>query len=92
MNSSTPSHKACEHVAEWYFNTLLSRLDDKQNGSIVVVMQTLHEDDLVAAIEETHIANALAMALDRSWMRSNCASPAAKASTSTTLFSASSLM
>jgi predicted phage terminase large subunit-like protein len=32
---------------DWYFNTLLSRLDDKQNGAIVLVMQRLHEDDLV---------------------------------------------
>jgi hypothetical protein len=41
------SQKSREHVANWYFNTLLSRLDDKQNGAIVLVMQRLHEDDLV---------------------------------------------
>jgi len=41
------SQKSREHVANWYCNTLLSRLDDKQNGAIVLVMQRLHEDDLV---------------------------------------------
>jgi predicted phage terminase large subunit-like protein len=39
------SQKSREHVQHWYFNTLLSRLDDKQNGAIVLVMQRLHEDD-----------------------------------------------
>jgi predicted phage terminase large subunit-like protein len=39
------SQKSREHVVDWYFNTLLSRLDDKQNGAIVLVMQRLHEDD-----------------------------------------------
>ena len=42
--------KAREHVLDWYFNTLLSRLDDKQNGAIVLVMQRLHEDDLVGVL------------------------------------------
>jgi predicted phage terminase large subunit-like protein len=31
---------------QWYTNTLLSRLDDKVNGAIIVVMQRLHLDDL----------------------------------------------
>jgi predicted phage terminase large subunit-like protein len=31
---------------QWYENTLLSRLDDKVNGAIVLVMQRLHLDDL----------------------------------------------
>ena len=31
---------------QWYSNTLLSRLDDKVNGAIVLVMQRLHVDDL----------------------------------------------
>jgi predicted phage terminase large subunit-like protein len=44
------SQKAREHVLDWYFNTLLSRLDDKQNGAIVLVMQRLHEDDLVGVL------------------------------------------
>jgi predicted phage terminase large subunit-like protein len=44
------SQKSREHVRDWYFNTLLSRLDDKQNGAIVLVMQRLHEDDLVGVL------------------------------------------
>jgi hypothetical protein len=31
---------------QWFTNTLLSRLDDKGTGSIVVVMQRLHMGDL----------------------------------------------
>jgi predicted phage terminase large subunit-like protein len=31
---------------QWFTNTLLSRLDDKRNGAIVVVMQRVHIDDL----------------------------------------------
>lgn len=31
---------------EWFDHTFMSRLDDKKNGVIVVVMQRLHEDDL----------------------------------------------
>jgi predicted phage terminase large subunit-like protein len=33
-------------VIDWYGGTLVSRLNDKQTGSIIVVMQRLHEDDL----------------------------------------------
>src|SRR5207237_4388968 len=39
-----------DHVRDWYFNTLLSRLDDNQNGAIVLVMQRLHEDDLAGVL------------------------------------------
>jgi predicted phage terminase large subunit-like protein len=35
-----------ERVNQWFFNTLLSRLDDKQHGAIIVVMQRLHMNDL----------------------------------------------
>jgi predicted phage terminase large subunit-like protein len=31
---------------QWFTNTLLSRLDDKRSGAIVVVMQRVHIDDL----------------------------------------------
>lgn len=31
---------------QWFTNTLLSRLDDKRTGAIVVVMQRVHMDDL----------------------------------------------
>jgi predicted phage terminase large subunit-like protein len=44
------SQKSREHVVDWYFNSLLSRLDDKQNGTIVLVMQRLHEDDLAGVL------------------------------------------
>jgi predicted phage terminase large subunit-like protein len=35
-----------EKTVQWFENTLLSRLDDKVHGAIVVVMQRLHLDDL----------------------------------------------
>ena len=35
-----------EHVNTWFKNTLYSRLDDKQKGAIIIVMQRLHDDDL----------------------------------------------
>jgi hypothetical protein len=44
------SQKSREHVVNWFFNTALSRLDDKQNGAIVLVMQRLHEDDLAGVL------------------------------------------
>jgi predicted phage terminase large subunit-like protein len=44
------SQKSRDHVRDWFFNTLLSRLDDKQNGAIVLVMQRLHEDDLAGVL------------------------------------------
>lgn len=31
---------------QWFANTLLSRLDDKRTGAIVIVMQRVHTDDL----------------------------------------------
>ena len=51
------SQKARDHVRDWYFNTLLSRLDDKQNGAIVLVMQRLHEDDLAGVLLRSSNAN-----------------------------------
>ena len=42
-------------VNDWYDNTLLSRLDDKANGCIIIVMQRLHQDDLVGhVLEQEH--------------------------------------
>jgi predicted phage terminase large subunit-like protein len=35
-----------EAVNQWYSNTLLSRLDNKETGIILVVMQRMHQDDL----------------------------------------------
>ena len=37
---------------QWYENTLLSRLDDKVRGAIVLVMQRLHLDDLAGHLLE----------------------------------------
>jgi predicted phage terminase large subunit-like protein len=39
-----------ERVDQWYFNTLLSRLDDKKNGVIIIVMQRLHLNDLTGVL------------------------------------------
>ena len=39
-----------EKVNQWYFNTLLSRLDDKKNGAIIIVMQRLHLNDLTGVL------------------------------------------
>jgi predicted phage terminase large subunit-like protein len=35
---------------QWYLNTLYSRLNDKCRGAIVIIMQRLHEDDLVGHV------------------------------------------
>jgi hypothetical protein len=37
---------------EWFSHTLYSRLNDKREGAIVIVMQRLHEDDLVGHLLE----------------------------------------
>jgi predicted phage terminase large subunit-like protein len=38
--------------AEFYDNTLYTRLNDKRAGAIVIIMQRLHEDDLVGYVLE----------------------------------------
>src|SRR5215470_14391691 len=35
---------------EWFVHTLYSRLNDKRHGAIVIIMQRLHEDDLVGHV------------------------------------------
>ena len=35
---------------DWYFNTLLSRLNSKEHGIIIIVMQRLHQEDLVGEV------------------------------------------
>src|SRR5215467_696642 len=35
---------------EWFVHTLYSRLNDKRHGAIVIIMQRLHEDDLVSHV------------------------------------------
>ena len=46
------SENARDSLKQWYANTLLSRLDHKTEGSIIVVMQRLHPDDLVGHLLE----------------------------------------
>lgn len=38
------------NVNEWYDHTLYSRLNSKENGSILIVMHRLHQDDLVGHV------------------------------------------
>ncbi|MGA2908979.1 MAG: phage terminase large subunit [Terracidiphilus sp.] len=37
---------------EWYFSTLLSRLNSKEHGVIIIVMQRLHQEDLVGEVTD----------------------------------------
>ncbi len=46
------SETARKNVLEWYSNTLISRLNDKTRGTIILVMQRLHEDDLAGHLLE----------------------------------------
>src|SRR5215510_13584492 len=39
-------------VNAWYDNTLRSRLNSQERGAIIIVMQRLHVDDLVAHVQE----------------------------------------
>lgn len=39
-------------VNEWYDSTLLTRLNDKSDGRIVLIMQRLHQDDLTGHLIE----------------------------------------
>lgn len=39
-------------VNEWVDSTLFTRLDDKRNGKIIVVMQRLHSDDLTGHLAD----------------------------------------
>jgi hypothetical protein len=36
---------------EWFDHTLYSRLNDKHDGAIIVIMHRLHEDDLVGHVQ-----------------------------------------
>jgi predicted phage terminase large subunit-like protein len=44
---SETKRNACN---EWYKNTLLSRLDDKRTGAVIIVMQRIHIDDLAGFV------------------------------------------
>ncbi|MGH7103679.1 MAG: phage terminase large subunit [Acetobacteraceae bacterium] len=50
-----------ERVNEWFDHTLLSRLDNKRTGAIVLIMQRLHEDDLVGHVRAGGEWNTLAL-------------------------------
>jgi hypothetical protein len=39
-------------VNQWFDHTLYSRLNNKQTGCIIIIMQRLHEDDLVGYVLE----------------------------------------
>ena len=39
---------------DWYGNTLYSRLNNKKDGKIIVVMQRLHEEDLTGYLLATN--------------------------------------
>jgi predicted phage terminase large subunit-like protein len=49
------------NVNRWYDNTLLSRLNDKANGCIIIVMQCLHQDDLVGHVLEQEVWDVLSL-------------------------------
>lgn len=42
-----------EKTNDWYGNTLYSRLNDKKEGKIIVIMQRLHEEDLTGYLLDT---------------------------------------
>jgi predicted phage terminase large subunit-like protein len=44
--SEVQSEPARKRVIDWYVGSLVSRLNDKETGTIVAVMQRLHEEDL----------------------------------------------
>jgi hypothetical protein len=46
------SHAQRKAVNEWYDHTLISRLNDKQAGCTILIMQRLHQDDLVGHVLE----------------------------------------
>ena len=52
---------------EWYFSTLLSRLNSKEHGVIIIVMQRLHQEDLVGEVTDRgpwDVLSLPAMAID----------------------------
>lgn len=58
--SDAMSESARNKVIEWYQHTLLSRLDNQENGVIILIMQRVHENDLTGYLLEnsdewTHI-------------------------------------
>jgi predicted phage terminase large subunit-like protein len=61
------SETSRKRVIDWYGGALVSRLNDKKTGSIIVVMQRLHEDDLAGHLLQQggwHHLNMPAIALE----------------------------
>lgn len=59
-------------VNDWYGNTLYSRLNDKKNGKILLIMQRTHEQDLTGYLLESkvdfkHITMPLVAMVDEYW-------------------------
>ena len=50
-----------QDVHDWYDNTLRSRLNRQETGAIIVIMQRLHADDLVAHLQETEAWDVLSL-------------------------------
>ena len=50
-----------QSVHGWYDNTLRSRLNRQDEGAIVIIMQRLHADDLVAHLQETESWDVLSL-------------------------------
>ena len=48
-------------VHDWYDNTLRSRLNRQDEGAIIIIMQRLHTDDLVAHLQETESWDVLSL-------------------------------
>jgi predicted phage terminase large subunit-like protein len=48
-------------VNEWYDNTLRSRLNSQEAGAIIIVMQRLHADDLVAHVQKNESWDVLSL-------------------------------
>jgi len=61
-----PSEIRRTNANQWFTNTLLSRLDDKRTGAIVIVMQRVHIDELtgfvLSASDEWEVLNLPAIA------------------------------
>lgn len=46
------AHESSRHKArDWLFNTAMSRFNSQKDGILIIIMQRLHEDDLVGNIE-----------------------------------------
>jgi predicted phage terminase large subunit-like protein len=61
------SESAREAAKNWFFGSLMSRLDDQARSAIIVVQQRLHEDDLLGELDRRggwHLLKLPALALE----------------------------